>query len=668
MFFLDDTQVDQPDTPGPVFAARALKRAIFGTPAGPIDAVDSQRDQMIDSEQASQEDSESKTPHKPAGILLTPGTGTSRRKRVSFGRDVLDKGGNPLNGKGNSAESQGKGLDGVPSGKGFKRRTKLMEALENSRRINSAASSGGEKQNAPPATEVDSEDDWEEDGEDFCSHDITVDLNEPHSQSGKYWKLEFEQYHQDAKAEMEKLLKYKQLAKSFAKMKDAEAIDMQQKLREEQEKVVAMEKKISEMAASIASKRLRGEDTGSQQLMKDLAKQTALAVQYRSQVNELELLMGGNTENPESKFKRRRQIASPRTQKTLLETQRELRRARTQLKEIGELRDQVVSLKSKLAAAEQCSDKPGDGRKKIGDNTQKDSAGIDSDLKLQLKAAKEESRQKDDEIRRIRKEYNSFRIDAMAQQKDAKQVLERATDKISELKKEIKSLKSLGNNEVAPRPKSLPTLATNQSRPPDRKRDNASRSSIDRHDPIEPNSSRNTKDSVEPQSLRQKFHEDALQPSTDRSNAAQQATNIVADRVSLEKPRWQPYIPRSPRNRAYLDGDIAARIGSLTTSYTEPKTNSLELLTSQVANGSRSRVSKAPLGEIAQPRIDLLQDKFAPLGAAHVDSSALMSANTSKCTLSPGRRAAAIARIEQRKADKKKSNLSVVHNKENLRP
>ena len=36
-----------------------------------------------------------------------------------------------------------------------------------------------------------SEEEWEEaDDEDHCMHDITLDLNEPHSRSGKYWKSE----------------------------------------------------------------------------------------------------------------------------------------------------------------------------------------------------------------------------------------------------------------------------------------------------------------------------------------------------------------------------------------------------------------------------------------------------------------------------------------------
>ncbi|KAF9774640.1 hypothetical protein IL306_007333, partial [Fusarium sp. DS 682] len=191
------TQIDQPDTPAPVFAARAFKSALFGTPARPTN----QPTRAIAKDRSERTDRESRTPPRPQGILLTPGTGTTRRKRVSFGQDVK-KNNNP------SKEPDAR------------QRTRLNDALEK-------ASKSVNQKNTIQPDQDDSSDEWEEaDDEDYCTHDITVDLNEPHSQSGRYWKEEFEKYHEDAKAEMEKLLKYKQLAKSYAKQKDAEAIEL----------------------------------------------------------------------------------------------------------------------------------------------------------------------------------------------------------------------------------------------------------------------------------------------------------------------------------------------------------------------------------------------------------------------------------------------------------
>ena len=51
---------------------------------------------------------------------------------------------------------------------------------------------------------ADSEGEWEDD---VCNHDVTVDLNEPHSNSGLYWKSEFNRYHEEAQAEMDKLVR-----------------------------------------------------------------------------------------------------------------------------------------------------------------------------------------------------------------------------------------------------------------------------------------------------------------------------------------------------------------------------------------------------------------------------------------------------------------------------
>jgi hypothetical protein len=122
---------------------------------------------------------------------------------------------------------------------------------------------------------------------------MTVDLNEPHSQSGKFWKSNFEQYHEDAKAEMAKLFKYKQLAKSYAKLKDVQSINLEEKLKEEQRKVLSMEDQISKLTAQIATASKDGTGVESPELTKELARQTATAIQYRAQVEEFRLALEG---------------------------------------------------------------------------------------------------------------------------------------------------------------------------------------------------------------------------------------------------------------------------------------------------------------------------------------------------------------------------------------
>jgi spindle pole body formation-associated protein len=174
---------------------------------------------------------DAKSPTKPSGILLTPGTATARRKRVSFGHDVRDNVSTKTTSKsGLPDECPGK----FPSpwagntGDGLRPRTRLTETMEKARSRVSRSKSGSK--------ESDDEGAWEEVEDLDADPDITVDLNEPHSRSGKYWKSEFQRYHEEAKVEMDKLVKYKQLAKSYAKMKDTEAMDLNAKLKEEQER------------------------------------------------------------------------------------------------------------------------------------------------------------------------------------------------------------------------------------------------------------------------------------------------------------------------------------------------------------------------------------------------------------------------------------------------
>jgi hypothetical protein len=543
----------------------------------------------------------SKTPSKPAGILLTPGTSTSRRKRVSFGHDVLDRG-NKKAGKGSNPDEEA-----ITSKKNqtTHKRTKLIEALENSRRQNSKSHVPVAKSSKTDGNEGGSDDDWEEDGEDFCTHDITLDLNEPHSRSGKYWKSNFEQYHQDAKAEMEKLLKYKQLAKSYAKMKDAEAIDLHEKLKEEQGRVIKMEKKITEMASQIATKRVKGDDADTPELMKNLAKQTALAVQYRTQVEELESLLQGQKNesdtNTSTKVHRRRQGASPRTQKTLLETQRELRRARAQVREIGELRDEVDRLKSELLFSQQRASKLAEENKKLtGDPSHDDSRVLD--LKMQLRELQEESRQKDDELVRLKEEYLAYSDEAEARQDEASRVLEKATNKISELKKEIKDLKAAQtdserrtrrNREAATGEAELEIHSDQEMQPnvangARERQHSAGRQSVDLAD-LEAMRTSRDKQAAKSRTLRDKYQEDI--PSSSLQMQILPPSNVLADRPNLERPKWQPYHPRSPRNRDYFTQDLSKRIFSSSAVPSGAKAVDLGKVDLPVLNKSKHHLS-----------------------------------------------------------------------------
>ena len=158
-------------------------------------------------------------------------------------------------------------------------------------------------------------------GEQFDG-DMTMDLNEPHSQSGIYWKSEFEQYHSEAQSEMKKLMKYKNLAKSYAKRKDAEALDLAEKLKEEQRRVVSMEDKISKLSSQISISGLEGQEDNSPVMIRELARQTALAVQYRAQVEEFRAALEEGTDGHTDGRSGEERTTSPQILHTLLDTQR----------------------------------------------------------------------------------------------------------------------------------------------------------------------------------------------------------------------------------------------------------------------------------------------------------------------------------------------------------
>lgn len=508
--------------------------------------------------------------------------------------------------------------------------------------------------NARPEQTV-SDDEWEEE-EDYSNHDVTIDLNEPHSQSGRYWKEEFLKYHQEAKAEMEKLLKYKQLAKSYAQQKDAEAIELAERLRDEQQRVIKMEKKIAENASQIVTQHGHRPGEDQTEMLTKLSKQTALAAQYRHRVQELEGqmedLLTQRDNMAANDTPRRRYAPSPSisaTQKQLTETRRELRRARSQLKELDSLRDEVFTLKTQLKKAELklVVNEKEEARASNGPRAQ--------ELRTLLKAAKEDSRRKDEELRQLRNDFEAFRKESEVHEADTKAVLERAHTKIADLKKEVKSLKSAGSGQ--PRPHSWQPQTTGDDMIKESKSDEPIRDKAERAERRSLDEPRNMLKRTQPRTLREKFVEDAaLAPKSEPANMAAQDT--------LGKPKWQPFIPRSPRNRAYVAEDAVNRLVQIgkTKDIVAPELPAL----ARIANREQNAWASGANGQV-----DLLSDRFARLGGpdpnTQINSS--LVGNTSKSTLPPERRAAALARIEKRMAEKKRlRNRSGAYGKENVRP
>ncbi|KAK4127620.1 hypothetical protein N657DRAFT_653789 [Parathielavia appendiculata] len=679
----DTTQLDVPDTPAPVFAVRALKTALFGTPA-PRD----RRAAKTTKDQTSQQNSNpafsiDKSPAKPPGILLTPGTGTTRRKRVSFGHDVKQ-------GSGGTARTSTSGLPEECPGKfpsswvdrngesaQSRPKTKLQQAMESSRKGISALETD-EKDFAYTSKEP--EDAWEEvdDDESDFEPDITTDLNEPHSRSGKYWKSHFETYHTDAKAEMEKLVKYKHLAKSYAKMKDAEALELHQKLKEEQEKVKAMEEKVADMTrqASLAARKEGGESNPA--LVEELAKQTALAVEYKKQVEELESLLPGDVDEAGNEPNRRRRTASPRTQRTLMEAQRELRRARAQVRELERLEEERDRLRSDLKFAEQRASKLAEENRKLS-----------SELSLSISRIEELEKRLEDS----KGSYEKLKDDAKARYLEAQQVLKKKNETISELQEAVESLrsgeaqprrtswsvraKSLGEKSTALKPpepvgeegaglqKGITELkqwvgqrgttasaASAETRPRDKRSPDLSK-----------RASHNDATLAQARALREKLE-------AEFGTKALLASSVFSDRGNLQDSHNSTSSGRSAHSRE----DQTSRTDRPTRSTWTATSTENATLDDILAEARDKRASRTPLEQQTKnpppPRpLSRESDTSPDLGGTNAQSSAIWSTmNTSRTTLPEHRKTAALARIQKRIKERKMLQQQLGRDKENARP
>ncbi|KAK0720655.1 spindle pole body formation-associated protein-domain-containing protein [Lasiosphaeris hirsuta] len=716
----DDTQVDVPDTPAPVFAVRALKTALFGTPApreraAPVDKVAQQK-------AASASQPEDRSPIKPAGILLTPGTGTTRRKRVSFGRDVKagaviekpstsglpdecpGKFPSPWAGNGNGSETS------TNSGNGPHRaKTRLTAAMENARK-------GKVTESATDAKEP--EDAWEEIDEDDFDADVTVDLNEPHSRSGKYWKSYFESYHADAKAEMEKLVKYKLLAKSYAKKKDAEAVDLNQKLKEEQEKVKGMEQKVAELGRQVATRARRTGGDYDPGLMDELTKQTALSLEYKKQVDELEAILLENADyESDDREQRQRRIASPRTQKTLLETQRELRRARSQVRELDKLREERDRLRSELKFAEQRAAKLVEENRRISGDLTHGTSTI-RDLERKLEESKAETLQKDGELKKLRKDYDKLKDDAKARYSEAHQVLQKKNDKISNLQDEIVSLRTEGvESRWTARAKNLEAklkIGNEQIQAPDRESalkflETAEEESTQllkelgelrkvsiQRGLIPPTTSsglrQRPKSSLEG-ATRDSYKDDALVSSRalrekiEAEMGKRPASAVLGDRGNLQDSRSsassgrsahlqeeQPVRPNRQAERKSWTAGLTTAPNSGSKATIDDIMGDFHAKQQQRRRASpieptlkRQQPNIRPLDrESDMPQIDLIQDNFARLGGPTDVNSSAWDINTSRTTLPADRVRSALARLHHKRENRMRGTVD--RNKENVNP
>ena len=317
---------EPPETPAPLFAVRAFKTAIFGTPHPSQDDESNDEKRVVQSADVNAKEyfPQPQTLHgvsynpglstevnckpkieplaSPAkGILLTPGTAAARRKTVSFGGLVNNTASETKRELDQVQIMDGSSNDGqgllVPEASRSQPRNQssLTKTLFKAKLEASKKRLSGEvvqEKPTPSTLSVKSKDGvgvrtTSPEEPSNVAADATIDLSQPRSRSGQHWKAEYELYHKNSAREMKKIIKYGQNVKSYALKKDSEAASLGEKLEHELSKLAAMEAKVSKLAMQLASGRQGGLDRGANQveLMSDLAKQTALAVRYKQKAD-----------------------------------------------------------------------------------------------------------------------------------------------------------------------------------------------------------------------------------------------------------------------------------------------------------------------------------------------------------------------------------------------
>lgn len=375
--------MEPPETPAHLFPFRALRTVVFGTPGPDADEMASQsRPQTPETQEkpdipktlANEGQEKARVSDKISigatgqanasptkSILATPGTTSNRRKTVSFGEGVVDNerkrdetstklSTTPAKPPDNTGSQWSSGSSGKPP-------SRLMQTLLHAREEASQQSR---------SVKVDGENSTKSDNKSRqqptdAADDDTVNLNEPRSQSGKYWKAEFENYRINTNKEIKKLIQYRRAAKLYAKKKDEEASRLAAKIREEESKVAEMESRVSQLASTMVGE---GAKADKEQLIQELTKQTALALQYKHQVKLLRKsleqhgVVDSEIDAANTQTEGQRQGSSEKTE-DLHKTQRALGRAcakveemKRQQEDLERLQDLVQSSEKKASALE----------------------------------------------------------------------------------------------------------------------------------------------------------------------------------------------------------------------------------------------------------------------------------------------------------------------------
>lgn len=174
---------------------------------------------------------------------MTPGTAGAKRKTVSFGDQIMDNDGKQ------SARFGGTEERNQTTGDKDRNRNKLTEALEQVRDESAKRKSKYAKHNK---------------GKEEEDVEATEEFGNPQSESGVYWKAQYDIYRENTQREVKKLITKQKAAKSFAKEKDEECMELVEKLQQEKEKVEKLERRTAELEKQLKELQTRTQHSHSE--------------------------------------------------------------------------------------------------------------------------------------------------------------------------------------------------------------------------------------------------------------------------------------------------------------------------------------------------------------------------------------------------------------------
>ncbi|KAL3474528.1 spindle pole body formation-associated protein-domain-containing protein [Aspergillus californicus] len=374
----DSKVMEPPETPAPMFALRAFQSALWGTPKADdedntrihLEPKEQSHDRQASKSSASQNTTDQKGDHPSTqadvdlavtamasptkSILMTPGTASNRRKTVSFGDGVVDneRQRDEISNKSTKTPvtMSGNISSQWTSGSSEGKRSKLTQTLMNSREKPSNSSEKSSKNLVAYHASISDPQPVVAPTQGHDNED-TINMSEPRSRSGKYWKAEFDSYRTRTALEIKRLIQYRSAAKTYAKKKDDEAYRLAAKLKEEELKVEEMERHVTQLASTMVAENTRADK---EQLIQDLTKQTALALEYKHKVSSLrKTLEKHGVVGSEADGQSTANFIPKDASEALQKTQQALAQANVRIEEMNQQDSDFESLKSLALRSEQ---------------------------------------------------------------------------------------------------------------------------------------------------------------------------------------------------------------------------------------------------------------------------------------------------------------------------